>query len=155
MNTVPNRRPTRFKETLGNPENIGRASNIRWNGTLWNLSRNTERHGLLASEMTGEIGSALAAQAHTDMRYQAKWKDQSGTARSALYADFDSQGHTYKMDLGYRQSIMSGSPSYRMPYDLLLEHGHGGRYAIVGPTSTRVAYQWMAECRRFMGAGRR
>jgi hypothetical protein len=144
-----------FSATVKNPENTGRASNIQFNGTLATLSRNCERHGFMVNQVTGDIGDTLAEEAHHDMRDHAPWTDQSGFARSSLFARCEHDDRTHRITMGYDVGIISKSPSYRMPYNLVLEFGHGGRYAIVGPVSTRIAFEYMRECRRFMGNGRR
>lgn len=95
-----------------------------------------------ASQLTGNIRTlpvkvdrALTAvmryeapRAETYMKNNAPWTDQTGNARSGLFAKaFIEPRKVYGIDLGHS-----------VPYGIWLEVRFSGRYAIIGPT---VAHQ--------------
>lgn len=75
---------------------------------------------------------AHAAEIAQQMRREAIWQDRTGAARHKLVASVETNGSQVSLYL-----------AHGVPYGVFLELSHGGRYAIVGPTTMRVGPQIM------------
>ena len=78
------------------------------------------------------VGHAMAARMEAHARRNRPWADQTGRARGAIRGRAEANGDRIRV------ALTGGAP-----YSAALETGHGGRYAILGPTVRRFAPEFL------------
>lgn len=106
------------------------SSGLVWERTPGQLAGDIAAWGERVLTAVMAVAEYIARQAQNDMRTNAVWTDRTGNARSGLF----SVAQQAAADL----VEIYLSHGHTIDYGVNLELGHGGKYAIVGPTMERL-----------------
>ncbi len=105
------------------------ASRVQWLRTPANLAQAYAQHADRVVAAVKALADYLAQMLQAEMRTNAPWTDRTGNARSGLFSVAEETSKTLV--------TIYLSHGHTIYYGVWLEVCHGGKYAIIEPTSQR------------------